>query len=170
MSQFKNTIFSAINAFSTQKTPIDWQLLWDDEELFGLLDDVFDTLLTNVAYLEGVDKTVRQDLIGKITMNSIFLSFSYQLDDKKAFLAAGKEIEDALRTLVKTGDWLATAQEKFETYENAELDDEMNFEQLAFIRPFVLTIALISIITLDRTYFTDEESDEECDDDQCDDE
>jgi hypothetical protein len=169
MSHFKNTIFSHINAFAVQKTPIDWQLLWEDEELCGLLDDAFDTILSNIAYLEDVDAEVRQVLIGKITMNSIFLSFSRQLDDHKAFLAAGKGIEDALRTLVSSGSWFKIAQEKFESFETANLEEDVSFKQLALMRPFVLAIALVSVITLDRAYLMDEDLQEECESD-CDDE
>lgn len=172
MSDFKNTIFSHINTFVTQKKPIDWQLLWEDEELCGLLDDAFDTILSNIAYLEDVDVEIRQALIGKMTMNSIFLSFSRQLNDQRAFLAAGKAIEDALRSLVNTGSWLKIAQEKFESFETANFEEEdVSFKQLALMRPFVLAIALVSVITLDRAYLADEDSQQEyegdCDDEYC---
>lgn len=178
MEDFKAEIFGTIQDFNTNKNQtIDWTTIWEHEEKFQVVVDSIDVLIDGTALLPDLEDLKKVHLIGRLSLIRAHFIYSYESEQQMAhFIKYGKNLELLLRDVITCSPWLTTAQQRFEDYLEIEQtiteDYPLTMKQMDHIRPILMAIAAMSIITVeDEDYTTDENEDEDeslyDDEDEC---
>ena len=165
---YKEELFGVIQDYKDQMVTIDWEVVWQDDDIFDELLEALDAVINNCALLSNFDHSKRASLVAQFAICRAQLTDCFGDDERhNYFQATTRALEHTLRELITTSDWLKNAQDRFDEYlefEESMMTEEMDItrEHIDHFRPVMTALALMSIITIDQ--------EEECDDEECEEE
>lgn len=164
MSEFKQELFDFLNDFKSNDIDVDWEYLWEED--FGILSIYEDVeVLIKGVMLLPVDNTQKEILAGKLALSRAALSINMEKENGlQEFIKSGKSLEAVLKEIMKIGNWLKTAEQRFSKYEEFEAkleamesEEDFDFEALDELRPVFMAVAIMNIMSVDSM--------DECEDD-----
>ncbi len=168
MSELKQELFDFLNDFKNNQIDVEWAYLFEQNYGIMTIYEETEVLIKGVLLLENVDKTVKNGLIGRLAAARAGLSIFMEKEGGLAeFVKFGKELEQTLKDIIKTGNWLKLADERFAKYEQFEAkleemmsEEEFDFSALDELRPVFMAVSIMNIMTVDEEDRMDEEEEQ----------
>ena len=158
MSEFKQELFDFLNDFKSNQIDVDWEFLFENG--YGILTiyEEVEVLIKGVLLLENTDKAVKESLIGRLASARAGLSiFMEKENGLESFVKYGKDLEQTMKDILKTGNWVKLAEQRFEKYEQFEAkleemesEEDFDFEALDELRPVFMAVSIMNVMTVDE--------------------
>jgi hypothetical protein len=180
-----SALFDALYEFSKDTDSyVDWQEAVNDEALFESILNSLDQMLNALSFLDKnlLSATQQKDEIYTLTLKKNQLIEAYAAQDTEAASKAGMALEESLRTLLSSGNWLSKAEELLPAFEKAQSKGELTIQERTQFKPVQLAFGIFTLISAHEfahfddeeneqhssfSFDDDEEDEEESDDDMC---
>jgi hypothetical protein len=168
--ELKNLIFSTLKEFNKGNISINWQAVFEDEEMMESMDEIKNRIAHNFALLDGISEKNKQELLGKLALAHAHLSDLYGSSKEQKFLEETKVFEQVIKEIMNASDWLTHAEKRYNDYEKLEEKaaeepeiEHINQEHLNYLRPVFLAFDIFALNMIDAV--EEEEVEEAIEDD-----
>lgn len=140
----------------------DWELVWDNEQEFELLQDSLDELIQFSAMVyPGIDLQDTQQFIGKITIAKVQLQAMWESeDDEQAFLTCAEALETDIKEMLMSSPLVRNV---YDILKNSQAPIETMLEDAAepaVANAILFILSALPIVSSNEQCCEDEECEE----------
>lgn len=164
INEVNDMLFGTIGKYNEQTEPtIDWTVVIEDQEKFETIIDALDTFIDCIALIPDVEDLQRIHILGRLAFIRSNLAYCFNNEQIAPFIQLGKRLEQVLKDIINCSNWLNNAEQRLDEYiefeEMADPETELTQKQIEHFRPVLMALAALSIITIDKNNFENEDED-----------
>lgn len=163
MESHQQECLTYIQDFKSGASSIEWQAVYEHEQMQEVLNDAVTNLIYHVSLLKSLELKTKTELVGALVIHQAELASALTFQNEASFVTAGQALEATMRKIIGTGTWLAQATVSFDLLEKLQGPIEngtLSQEQTESLIPVLILLEMVAIIDCDQ------EGDDCCDEDE----